>query len=189
MPLYPKPLRLARPPSLPDRISDETFREAVQAWLRGKDSQTAADILGVPRATVLRLVGTPEWGRMAATYRKEVAEVEAGVLSHLAHKALRQLGERLILGDEHVLKDGSKVYKAVPAVDLARIASSLMDRRAQALRVVDGREEKTDDSMAELFEIANRLKRFSAAKEINAIPAPADPPENAVDVVELAQDD
>ena len=161
-----QPLRLGRPSLLPHWIPDDTYRDAVQAWLRGRDSAHAAEILNVPVATVRRLIATPEWGRMASIYRKELAETEAGVLSHLVHKALRRVSSALMDGDDHVLKDGTIIKKQVSGADAARIATLLFERRAQALRVVDGREEKTDDSLAALFDIADKLKRFNHAKEV-----------------------
>lgn len=152
-------LRLARPSLLPHWIPDDQYRDAVLAWLHGRDADYAAQILNVPKATVLRLVKTPEWGRMAHTYRKEMAETEAGVLTHLIHKSLKRVAISLEEGDDHVLKNGDIVKKQISGADAARIATLLFERRNQAFRTVDGKEEKTDDSMAQLFAIADQLKQ------------------------------
>jgi len=103
---------------------------AAMAYIITGSSEQAAKLCGVSGRTIRHWTTQEWWPDLIADARRTKQEELDTQLTDIIHKAIGGIKARVENGDEHTYKDGSKIFKPVPARDLAWITAILIDKRA-----------------------------------------------------------
>lgn len=160
-----------RPRSLPDRVPNVLYLEAIRAFLRGAKLPEVRELLNVPLPTVWDVVESEEWHRTCDIYRKELNFAETAFMTRAIGKALQVCIERLEQGDPVVSRKGVITYAPVKAKDAAAIAAVLMERREKVQRKLDGVPDNDPlEDLERLATIAGKLRELKQPAEKDITP-------------------
>lgn len=109
--------------------SDEIKRQVVSSYLVHGRGTLVSRECGIPETTISTWKNEPWWDDLAADVRIEVADEISSDITRYLRESLKQVGERLENGDEHVLRDGSIIRAKVKMRDLAVTSAVLFDKR------------------------------------------------------------
>jgi transposase-like protein len=99
--------------------------EAVSHYLQTGSSIAVENATGIPAQTIRQWTQTEWWSNMLWECKQKHQKRVDAKIRGLQQTAFNKLADRLEKGDEHITPKGDKVYKEVPAAQLAQILKAL----------------------------------------------------------------